>query len=162
MNSRFRIVLGDSEGFVLLDAVIAILIFSVGILGMVALQGSAIKLAGDAQYRTYAAMFADQVITQMWGYYNPTTDPSGAVLTAAYQTGGTQYTNWATTLKCTASQQTPCMPGVTATSNAPTIAITNGDPTGNSPSSLVVVTIKWQSANDSSPHSYVSVTQISR
>lgn len=151
------------RGFVLLDAVIAILIFSIGILGMVALQGSAIKLASDAQYRTNAAMFADQVIAQMWGDYDPLNYPTGSQLTTDYSSpSGAKYLTWEGALDCsTAKQDIPCLPGVTA--NPPTISITNADTTGGkSPSSLVTVTVQWKAPNDAGPHSYVSVTQISR
>jgi type IV pilus assembly protein PilV len=151
------------SGFVLLDAVIAILIFSIGILGMVALQGSAIKLAGDAQFRTNAAMFADQVIAQMWGDYDPVNYPTGSQLTTDYSSpSGAKYLVWKTTLDCsTAAAAVPCLPGVTA--NPPTIVIQNADTTGGkSPSSLVTVTVFWKSPNDTGPHQYVSVTQISR
>ena len=163
MQLRLRYFRRVGEGFVLLDAVIAILIFSVGILGMVALLGSAIKLAGDAQYRTNAAMFADQVIAQMWGDFSPSSDPTGATLMADYNSPtGAKYLLWEATMDCTnlAARGTGCLPGVA--SNLPTISIVNADTTGQSPSSTVTVTVYWMSPNDAGPHSYVSTTQISR
>lgn len=148
----------SQRGIVLLDALIAIVIFSIGILGMVSLQGAAIKLAGDAQYRTNAAMLADQVITQMWT--GQVTSPTGLV--AAYAgangIGGPAYTAWLSTIDCAAAgASTNCLPGVTATANAPTIAIV---PNANGSDSLVTVTVNWQAPNDTGPHNYVSITQI--
>ena len=140
-----------SKGFVLLDAMVAVLIFSFGVLGMVALQSSAIQLTGNANYRMNAAMLADQVIAQMW------TDPTNL---AGYATGGAQYTTWSKTLSCSsATASTSCLPGVTA--NPPTIvvgpAVTYN---GVNPNYLVTVTINWQAPNDATAHSYVSITQI--
>jgi type IV pilus assembly protein PilV len=140
-----------SKGFVLLDAMVAVLIFSFGVLGMVALQSSAIQLTSNANYRMNAAMLADQVIAQMW------TDPTNL---AGYATGGAQYTTWANTLNCSsATKSTSCLPGVTAT--PPSITI--GPATtynGVNPNYLVTVTINWQAPNDTTAHSYVSITQI--
>ena len=153
----------DQRGFVLLDAMIAILIFSVGILGMVALQGAATKLAGDAQYRSNAAMFADQVIAQMWGDYN--SSGNGALLATDYSTNGAKYSTWVAAMDCSTSTLKNCLPGVTA--NKPTIVVTNtviyspDDGTTLVPSSLVTVTVSWQAPNDTGPHSYVTTTNLS-
>lgn len=54
------------SGMLLLEALIAILIFSVGILGMVSMQAMAIKNTADASYRSEASHLADQIIGQMW------------------------------------------------------------------------------------------------
>jgi len=149
----------SQRGIVLLDALIAIVIFSIGILGMVSLQGAAVKLASDAQYRTNAAMLADQIITQMW-----TGNVTGAAdLATAYAgsggTGGAQYTAWLNTIDCSAAHpSTNCLPGVTATANAPVITIV---PNPAYPKdALVTVTVNWQAPNDTGPHNYVSITQI--
>ncbi|MBL8367702.1 MAG: hypothetical protein JNM54_07255, partial [Candidatus Accumulibacter sp.] len=44
----------EQAGVMLLEALIAILVFSLGILSLVALQATSIKLTGDAKYRTDA------------------------------------------------------------------------------------------------------------
>ena len=51
------------QGFFLLEALIAILIFSLGVLGMVAMGGAAIAAQSDAQYRTDAANLANDIIS---------------------------------------------------------------------------------------------------
>jgi type IV pilus assembly protein PilV len=53
------------QGFFLLEALIAILIFSLGVLGMVALGTVAISAQNDAQYRTEAANFASDIASEM-------------------------------------------------------------------------------------------------
>lgn len=151
------------RGFVLLDAVIAILVFSIGILGMVALQGSAVKLAGDAVYRSNAAMLADQVIAQMWGDDLSLTSAFATKYSGSGGTGGAGYTAWEATLDCTSTtKSTSCLPGVAA--NPPTIAVTQTvSPSGSAALVfLVTVTVNWKAPNDSNPHNYVSITQLSR
>lgn len=49
------------QGVFLLEALIAILIFSLGVLGMVAMGGLAISAQSDAQYRTEAANYANEI-----------------------------------------------------------------------------------------------------
>lgn len=53
------------DGMMLIEALVAILIFSVGILGLIALQAHAINLSSDAQHRTDAALLANQLIGRL-------------------------------------------------------------------------------------------------
>ena len=46
------------SGVMLLEAMIAVLIFSMGVLALVALQATSIKLSADAKYRAVAAMMS--------------------------------------------------------------------------------------------------------
>lgn len=135
-----------SRGFVLLDALVAVLIFSFGILGIVALQANATKLGGDAKYRSDAALLADRVIADMWG-----SDPATLV---NFKTDGTAYVAWRDNLVSCAKAKvlTNCLPGITDKANQPTITLDANN--------LVTVTIKWQGPQDTSPHQYVSVSQI--
>lgn len=54
------------QGIVLLEALIAILIFSIGVLGIVGLQASMIKASSDAHYRAQASFIAQQRLGQIW------------------------------------------------------------------------------------------------
>jgi type IV pilus assembly protein PilV len=143
-----------ARGFVLLDALIAILIFSFGILGLMAVQANASLLSGDAKYRTDAALQADRLITQMW-----ISDPKTLVAQFAGDAGtatAPQYAAWLKQLDCsTASQTSNCLPGVTA--NPPTVTVTA---TG-----IVTITVRWKAPNAAAgdaAHQYVSITQIDR
>jgi type IV pilus assembly protein PilV len=53
-------------GVMLIEALIGILIFSIGILALLGMQGAAIKNTTDARYRSEAAYFANQILGQMW------------------------------------------------------------------------------------------------
>lgn len=54
------------QGSVLLEALIAVLIFSLGILALVGLQAAMIKNTGAAKYRTDASYIAQKRIGEMW------------------------------------------------------------------------------------------------
>ncbi len=54
------------KGVVLLESLIAILIFSLGILGLVGLQAATIKGTADAKYRAEASYVAQQRIGALW------------------------------------------------------------------------------------------------
>ncbi len=54
------------RGVVLLESLIAVLIFSLGVLGIVGLQATMIKNTSDSKYRSEASFIAQQRIGQMW------------------------------------------------------------------------------------------------
>ncbi len=56
----------SQHGVVLLEALIAILIFSLGVLGIVGLQAAMIKSTSESKYRADASFIAQQRIGQMW------------------------------------------------------------------------------------------------
>lgn len=80
------------QGVVLLEALIAILIFSLGILGLVGLQAVMIKSSTDARFRSEASVIAQQRIGQIWA------NPSNVALVepntdiSAVLPGGTRST----------------------------------------------------------------------
>ena len=53
------------SGYVLLEALVALLIFSLGLLGMVGFQAASTKIATDSRFRTEAAMLADELLAKM-------------------------------------------------------------------------------------------------
>jgi type IV pilus assembly protein PilV len=62
LNRQFH----AQNGVILLEALIAIVIFSFGILGMIAMQAAAIRQSDDVQRRVKAAYLANQIISQAW------------------------------------------------------------------------------------------------
>jgi type IV pilus assembly protein PilV len=56
----------EQKGSMLLEALIAILIFSFGVLSVVGLQAASVKNISEAKYRTDAAFLANELIGQMW------------------------------------------------------------------------------------------------
>lgn len=53
-------------GSVILEALIAILIFSIGILALVGMQATAISHVADAKYRSTAGFLANQIVGTVW------------------------------------------------------------------------------------------------
>ena len=54
------------QGVILIEALIGILIFSMGILALVAMQSAAVSSQTDAQYRIEAANFANKMLGEIW------------------------------------------------------------------------------------------------
>jgi type IV pilus assembly protein PilV len=128
------------QGSVLVEGLIAILIFSLGILSIVALLGASVKFTSTAKYRTEANLLATQIIGQMW-----VDDKTNTVLVSNYSSpDGAAYTAWQSTVAST-------LPGAGAEENVPTIAID-----GNN---VVTVTIKWQMPGERQ-NNYVTIARI--
>jgi type IV pilus assembly protein PilV len=88
MKSELRARRAERGAF-LLEALIGILIFSLGILGIVGLQAQAIRSTNDAEYRAQAVYLANSLISQMWADNRNT-------LKANYDSavGGPKYTQF--------------------------------------------------------------------
>ncbi len=71
------------DGMALIEALVSMLIFAFGVLGLIGLEASAIALSGDAEDRTRASMFANEIATYMW-------NQNSVAIPAA------QYTAWQT------------------------------------------------------------------
>ena len=140
------------SGVVLLEALIAILIFSLGILTIVGIQATSIRMAGDAQLRTKATLLANRLVGQMW-----VQGGTIAALKTAYETGGSAYNTW---LADVSAQDG--LPGVveeaeSVVSTLPTVTVSD---TGE-----VVVTLFWRTPSmrkDEPGHQHIVTTQISR
>lgn len=65
MHPSTLINLKDQSGMMLLEALIAILIFSLGILGMVAINARAVEAATDSQARADAAKFTSEIASRI-------------------------------------------------------------------------------------------------
>lgn len=64
----------SQQGVVILEALIAILIFSFGVLGIVGMQANMVKNTSDSKYRSDAGYIAQQRIGLMWA--DPSTQPA--------------------------------------------------------------------------------------
>lgn len=130
----------------ILEAMISLLIFSMGILAIVGLQAASVSASTEARYRTEASMLANQLIGQMW-----VSNRNSATLQA--YSSSQAYTDWVASVTAT-------LPGVTA--NPPTITVVpNVGP--NTTSSVVTVTIFWKTPSEPAAnpaHQYVAIAQI--
>jgi type IV pilus assembly protein PilV len=145
---------GKQRGSFVLEALIAILLFAIGILAIVGLQAA-------SKYRTDASLLANQIIGQMWvgDKTNATLatnfcgGPAASIVvtgaSAVCNTAGPNYQAWANSV----SQKLPgvIVTGTNAT-NMPSIAIDSNNG--------IVVTIQWMAPKEDAPHNYSTVANI--
>lgn len=138
----------DSRGIALIEALVGILIFTTGILGVVGLQAAMTKAQGSAKSRADASMLSNELIGSMWSDYSN-------VITAK---NFAQYNSTAT-VPCTVD---PCKTWVAKVKSAlpdgkaeVITANTGGDPITVS----VVITINWTLPGEGD-HKYVTSTTV--
>lgn len=136
----------QQAGAYLLEALIGILIFALGVLGIVGLQAASLRTTTDNSLRAEAVFAATQIMGQMWA------DVQGN-LVANYSSagGGATYTAWAAELKSAqggAWFQDP-------TVDFAALATNNCNPAPTPTSSVVYIEIFWQSP-DGAQHNYAT------
>lgn len=139
-------------GSALLESLVAIAIFSIGLIGLLGLQSASIRSSIDAKYRSDASYLANQIIAQMW------VDRSNIDTYAHYITGtvcapftGAASSNANVTAWIT--QVIGLLPG--ASSSKTQIQISTVGST-----KLVRVTVCWKGPQDSVAHNFVDTAQI--
>jgi type IV pilus assembly protein PilV len=142
--------LKNQSGFMLLEALIAILIFSIGILGLVGLQANAINLSTDAKYRADAALLANQLIGRL-----AVADPAAAGTYSHRPSGSTV---------CAPTGRVSTSPVLTAWLAEVNASLPNADSTKqqvivDQTKNVVNITICWQ-APHSSQHRHTVTTQM--
>ncbi len=135
----------SQRGSMMLEALLAILIFSLGILAVVGMQGSAVKASSDAKYRSDASLLANRLIGEMWA-----TNRTIATL-QSFQGGagvnGTAYSTWLADVQAT-------LPGVGA--NPPLVVV-------NPANNQVTITLFWLAPGETegaAAHQFAVVAQI--
>ena len=134
--------IASQAGVMLLESLVAMLIFSIGILGIVSLQGTAVKQATDARYRSDASFLANQLLGQMWLEGGLT----AAALQDQFNTDRPKYDTWKRTV-------IEALPGVA--DNPPTVVV--------GADYKVTVTVKWLAPTEPTgtpAHQYVVTAKI--
>lgn len=148
----------------LLEVLVAILIFAVGILGLVGLQANAVQQSSHAKYRTDATLLANELIGQMW-----VSNRQFASLKANFSSAdaGPNFETWKAKVTATVPGADTYPPEVTLVQIDPLPAIVNGaasaPPAALTPSVRVTVTIRWKLPRDSAldpARSYTMVSEI--
>lgn len=152
------------QGSVLLEALVAFLIFSMGILGVIGLQATAINNTLDARFRSDAAFLANQIIAEMWTdpvftaatATKPATydiDPTYECINCDSTNGNAKTRAWVTQIQGS-NVQLPFLPGVDDATNQPSIVV---DQLNNK----VTVTLTWVSPqNGAVVHNYTTIAQM--
>jgi type IV pilus assembly protein PilV len=123
---------GRERGVMLIEALVAILIFSIGILAVVGMQGAAIKGVTSAKYRSEAAFLAQELLGQMW------TD-NGNIAAYAFAGAGAppaKILPWVNKVQARLPDGANQLPIVTLTNPVPAA----GAPTG----ATVQITVRWR------------------
>lgn len=146
MTARSTISRRAQRGAMLLEALIAILIFSIGILGIVGLQATAVQQSTDARYRSEAAQLADQLLGEMWATNRLATDLQNSFNTCASAASCPGYVAFATRVAET-------LPGVVVNGlNKPTVNVDNAG--------IVTITVSWKAPTEDTSHQYSFQSQI--
>lgn len=127
------------RGVVIVENLVAILVFSMGILGIVGLLAVSLKNTTDAKYRNDASLLANQIIGEMW-----VDDKSNTALKTNYESpNGAKYLTWQTAVA-------NALPNVA--SNAPTITIDANN--------VATITVMWQLPGEAAAHKYTVSARI--
>ena len=158
------------QGVMLLEALIGLMIFSIGILAMIGMQAAAFSAAADAKYRADAAAYANDIISRIWVSVDRTSDASTttSLNNFQYNTGGANcaYTGGAvdntnTTLSNWVNSVTGTGGLLGATAAMQQITIAGAGPLVASPDrNRVTVTICWQSPQDLAPRKHQVITYV--
>ncbi len=150
-----RQVHGQSQsGVVLIEALLGILIFSIGILALIGMQSVAVKNTADARYRTEASFIANAMLSQI------RLDISNIALYPDSNTANyAPRTAWRTQVEA-------LLPGISLASaqRVPSITTTPG-PTyagDTDPASQVTIVILWQQPGETQERRFEIVGMVSR
>lgn len=127
-------------GVALLEALIAILLISFGILGIIGLQANSIAFTTDARYRVDAGALADRLVAEMW--VNPAN-------VASYTWAGAGAPPAAAATWIADVQN--ALPGATA---LPPLIDVGAD-------NVVTITLRWQLPNGSA-HNHMVIAHINQ
>lgn len=149
-----RIDIRRQAGVVLIEALLGILIFSIGILALIGMQSVAVKNTADARYRTEAAFLANSIVSQM------RLDMGNVAL---YDDGSVGNYPPRTTWR---QQVEALLPGVDLATlqRMPSIAVVPG-PTyagDTDPSSQVTVVVRWLQPGETQERRFEIVGFVSR
>ena len=133
------------RGLLLVESMVAALVFSVGVLGAVTVQTQANRHLGDAQYRAEAAQIAHAALGRMW-----TETPGGLAERYATERDGRGYRD----VVASASR----LPGAALPGNAPDITLAPGP---SAASLTVTVVVRWQVPGEPA-HRYTVAAVIAR
>lgn len=138
-------------GAMLLEALIAILIFSMGILAVIGMQAAAIRNSSDAKYRADASYLANSILGQMWADRNNLAAyahrPSGATCApSGAASANPNVTAWLASVSNSATG----LPGATAGTQQIVVGANR----------LVTVTVCWRAPQDTGFHNFQLTSQI--
>ena len=135
-------------GFALIEALVAITVFSFALIGMIAMQSAALTASTESKWRSDAAYLATQIIGLVWS-------DRGNIA---------NYNHLNTGAPCTpggaASDEPAVLAWLAEVSAALPGAISDVQSLAIGADNTLTVTICWKRAEDATYHQHVTVTQI--
>lgn len=129
------------SGGSLLEGLLAIVLFSVGLMSLLMLLSASLIETGNARYRSEASLLTSDLIAQMW-----TGERSLTELRARFTNPESDdYQNWLATVHSR-------LPGSIGTTNLPTISIDD--------QRQVKILIRWQAPGDGKTHQLLTLATI--
>ena len=156
MNKRIHHAIAPraaQAGIVIVEVLLAVLVFSFGILGVINLQANAIKMNADAKLRSDASYLAGQIISQMWvdranlADYAHFTQGTACTFTGS-TANSSNVTSWVGA-SATAGTVLGSLPNATSQ-----IKIETG-------TNMVTVKICWRAPQETETHNFTSTALIS-
>jgi type IV pilus assembly protein PilV len=133
------------RGAYLLEALIGILVFALGVLGIVGLQAASLKTTTDTTLRAEAVLAASQLLGQMWA-----DDVTQLAINYDSTLGGAKYNDFAAYLKQVQGSAWVQDPLVTI--DACNLTVAGGPPSQTS--HPVTIVIYWQTDAVAGIHNY--------
>jgi type IV pilus assembly protein PilV len=140
-----------SAGFALIEVLVSVLLFAIGILGIVGLQATMTQTQTESKVRADAANLVDELATVMWGELgNQNTMANLAGFTSGGCSGNAACNAWLTKMRKT-------LPGGTLTD----LTFNNAADTWDINHGKVTVTLSWSLPNGNG-HKYVSTFNVAQ
>ncbi len=137
----------NQGGVMLLEAMIGILIFSLGVLALVAMQAVSISNVSNARFRSEAAFLANEILSQAWVDRGTNASNLG---TYRWPGGNTSTANWVTKVNQLLPQSDVYPPTITQT-------VIPGIVRG----AQLTVTIQWKAPDALVPSNHVAIGFVS-
>jgi type IV pilus assembly protein PilV len=167
MNAQKRKFVRTQQGMLLIEALVAIVIFTIGVLALIGVQANVMRSTSDSRLRMDAEFFVDQLVAEMnvdsrsdgIGIYPPATValPKGKLdvsrLAARYNSAsnGVAYRRWSDRIKLPVTG----LPG--SVGDPPTVTVTDVSIAPSAPGAIdgaamaqVDIIVFWRTPNDGS------------
>ncbi len=145
------------QGVMLLEALIGLLIFSLGVLALVAMQSVSVSSVSNAKYRVEAAFYADDIINKAWLESFDNTKPTPLFNVDAYELpGGTNGQMFLWQARLISPQGLPGAAAYPPTIHVETVSV------GTNPiAKRMTVTVRWKAPDALTPSNHVAVAYLS-
>lgn len=129
-----------TAGSALIESLISLLVFSIGLLSLLALLTATLKESDNARYRSEASLLASDLVSRMWSG-----ERSLTALQQRFDLQANEYQQWLRRVQS-------ALPGISTTRNAPQLLIDD--------QRQITLTLYWQAPSDTERHQLVTVTRL--